>query len=160
MRGLSLVVVALAVGCGSSGTQIETKTALAAFSQAGFRGLAVLANHQAFTQLDRLQPLAAGQKALDVDTIVTRGATLPLAPLAATRFPSISMAKRRIENDQPLLQNRLSAQQRTLLPHSFDAAHLREVRVCNVVMSSYNPSDNPALRARFDRAVGLLRKHC
>jgi precorrin-3B methylase len=47
-----------------------------------------------------------------------------------------------------------------VLPNNFDLRRLREARVCNVVVSLYNRSADPALTARFDRALELLRKHC
>jgi hypothetical protein len=104
-----LVVLLLSVGCASSQRRIETTTALAAFHEAGFRNLKVWSNREAFEQLTRRQPVAAGGKPADVDTIVTRGESPLTAALAAVRFPSIGAAKRRVANDQPLLHNGLSS---------------------------------------------------
>jgi uncharacterized protein YceK len=158
---LGLLVLLATSGCGSSDKRIETKTAVAAFHKAGFRALDVLSNAEAYKQLAALQPLASGQNPLDLDTIVQHGSRFgPLAPLMATRFPSVEMAKRRFASDQPLLQDGLPTELRALLPRSFDVHRLREARVCNLVVSSYNRSDDPALTDRIDRALALLRRDC
>jgi hypothetical protein len=49
---------------------------------------------------------------------------------------------------------------RKLLPASFDPARIQEVRVCNVVVSSYIARDDTESRPRFERATELLRLAC
>src|SRR5713101_2813998 len=85
----------------------------------------------------RCSPRLSG-KALDVDMIFRRADGLVFAPLVAVRFPTAKDAKRRLANDQPLLQRALSPQDRSVLPPGVNLARLRDVRVCNVVVTSYN----------------------
>jgi hypothetical protein len=145
----SALVLACAA-CGSNQVLLDTKlldadSTLSVFRQAGFRNLIVL-DH-------------GGDSS--TDTIATRGGPYSmLAPLLAVRFATVEQAKRRLANDQPLLNGRLSRQQRSVLPHEFDVARLVDVRVCNVVMSSYNTNKDAALASRIDRAVRILRQKC
>jgi len=84
----------------------------------------------------------------------------PFSPLTAVRFATVEAAKQRLANDQPLLEGTLSQQDRSALPDGFDAARLVDVQVCNVVVSSYNRDNDPALASRVERAVALLRREC
>jgi hypothetical protein len=79
--------------------------------------------------------------------------------LAAAKA-SGSSAPRRVARDQPLLRGQLTAQERSLLPRGFDVTRLRDVRICNVVITSYNGSRDDDLAGHLDRAIVLLRKAC
>ena len=126
---------------GSTSKTIDTRTALAVFRHAGFTSLAVA---------------PAGE----ADWIYTRGYDPVEMPLSAARLASVGAAERRYANDQPLLLGRLSPEERSAVPRGFNADRLREVRVCNVVVSSYNSNSVPNVARRFDRAVALLRRAC
>ncbi len=145
-RALAVVgAAALAVastGCASSQKLIDTKSAQSAFRQAGFRDLVV-------------------RRSSTADVISTPGSTLStFAPLIAVRFATVDGAQRRLANDQPLLHGTLSPQERSALPQGFDIARLVDVRVCNVVLTSYDTDRNRSLAARIERAVGILRQKC
>jgi hypothetical protein len=95
------------------------------------------------------------------DTIIVRGVgNRLLEPLLAVRFSTVKAAKQRLANDQPLLHDALSALERRLLPHGYNVSHLRDVRVCNLVVASYNASNQATLKTRFDRATVLLKEKC
>jgi hypothetical protein len=136
-----LVLVLAAAACGSTSKTIDTKTALAFFRHAGFTSLAVF---------------PAGK----ADWIYTRGYHPVEMPLSAARLATVGAAEQRYANDQPLLLGKLSADERSAVPTGFKADSLRDVRVCNVVVSSYNPNRARSVTQRFDRAVALLRAKC
>ena len=128
----------------------------------GFRNLYVVYGLKAAAdQAKRLgQPL---NKVMDADAIYTRplvNHSPLLMPVVAARLPSAYEARFRVGNDKPLFDGTLSFTDRAALPRGFDVHRLREVRVCNVVLDSYDAGRDPTLRARFDRAVQGLRAKC
>lgn len=158
-----LAVVGLfTAGCGGAAEQkIDTPTLASTLRGVGFRPLSVQINRIEMARFAKEfgRPDLASNS-LDADYLHTRGASPMLMALTAVRLPNASAAKRTFANNQPLLNNRLSAAERRLPPRGFLPSRLREVRVCNVVLTSYNPQENRALTFRFDRAVNLLRKMC
>ena len=156
-----VVLVLAAAACGSPSKTIDTKAALAVFRHAGFTSVAVVSAKDSARQVAR----QTGRPSLavnvtDADWIYTPGYNLVEMPLSAARLPSVGAAERRYANDQPLLHGKLSADERSVAPRGFRADRLREVRVCNVVVSSYNADRDRTLARRFDRAVALLRARC
>jgi hypothetical protein len=145
VAALSLLV---GVGCGSSSKTIDTQSTLTALRSAGFHNLAV-----------------ASYKAGKSDAVFIRtrgypGTKVVEMPVSVFRASSVSAAKARLANDQPLLQGKLRPSERGLLPRDFDASRLREVRVCNVVLASYNAANDAVLASRMRLAELLLRAAC
>lgn len=136
-----LALALTTAACGSSSKTIDTKAALSIFRQAGFTSLAVYPSGNA-------------------DWIYTRGYYPLEMPLSAARLANVGAAKRRYANDQPLLHGKVSPEERSAVPRGFKVDRLTEVRVCNVVVSSYNPNRARTVARRFDRAVTLLRAKC
>ncbi len=135
----------LLAACGGSAKTIETPALIRVLRDAGFRNLTVISNKAQLEKLARsLRRPELARDPLDSDTIVMRGySSLLTMPLTAVRLPSTKAASRRVENDQALLGGKLT-----------------EVQVCNVVLSSYNPTHDQVLRHRFRTAVARLRQHC
>ena len=145
----SLVVAALVVSgsaCGTAERLISRDALFGAMRSAGFTSLAL-----------RPSPPA------DADWIYTRG--IPIArveemPIQAVRFDSIGAAQNRLANDQPLLQGKLSASDRAILPTDFRRSRLTDVRVCNVVVTSYNAGTDPKLGRKLAKLLATLRGKC
>jgi hypothetical protein len=163
-----LVATLVLAGCGGSERTIDTPKTVALLHQAGFRHLSVISNRKAYEQLLRRQrnpnPAEAAKKALDADTIMVLGGPFPFLRLLVYRAPSEGFAKRiERESSRAALLKQLAALRRRYpryLPPGFDLRRFRTERVCNVVLSSYNPTRNRVLAARFDRAVGLVKDAC
>jgi hypothetical protein len=159
--GLLVLGLFTLAGCGSE-KKIDTPTLLSVLHRNGFRNLYVVYGlKQAAAQAKRLgQPL---NKVMDADAIYTRplvNHSPLLMPIVAGRLPSAYEARFRIGNDKPLFNGTLSITDRAALPRGFHVRRLREVRVCNVVLDSYDAGTDPTLRRRFDRVVALLHDRC
>jgi hypothetical protein len=167
--GVSAMVVA---GCGGSSEKVvSTRTTLATLRQAGFSNLVVYSNRKGFEQLARRlhdpNPKAyAARQALDQDTIVVKVDGHPrllYGPLLVLRTDSVGTAKSHYAaywSPKVVRDGIKLAQSLHLLPRGFDPTRLRSVRVCNLVLQTYNADGDPGLAARFDRAVGFLRRKC
>ena len=155
-------------GCGGGAAVISTRAVVGAFRAAGFRNLAVISNRQSTLAFERAHPELAKvfgtAKPLDEDmTYSRRRGRLPFLPLLAVRFPSAKLAKRTFDRgySAAALKAQLAqAAKEKVLPSGFSLDKLMTARVCNVVISSYNAHDDPALTARISRAVTLLRRRC
>ena len=161
----AVVVVAMLAGCGSGEGYISTPQALRAFRRAGFSNLTVISNKKVTQHFDRTfppteLPRALRGKPLDEDTISTRAKGWPFVALFAVRLPSSEDAKKAYQNNNPAALRSEVAQMRQYLPQGFSLNKLMLARVCNILLSSFNAKRDPALTARFDRAVRLLRKEC
>jgi hypothetical protein len=156
-----LVTLALSA-CGSGTKTIDTATLVRVLKDAGFRNTVLVSNKANLNKLAReFHRPDLAKNPLDEDGILTRGYDNPLAmPLTAVRFPSIEAAARRVQSDQPLLRGTLSREERRLLPRGYDADRLNEIRICNVVLTSYNPSRNRTLDMHFRDAASRLRQRC
>jgi hypothetical protein len=157
-----LVALAAVSGCGD-GPTISTDQAVTALRNAGFRNLIVLSNESAMKRAARdLHDPDLARDATDVDAILPRSGfqSVVTLPIFAVRHPSVGSAKKAQENDRPFLEGDIPRVVRKLLPASFDPARIQEVRVCNVVVSSYITSRDTRLQGRFDRAIALLRDAC
>lgn len=158
---IAITIVAVS-GCGGEPT-VSTEEAVTALRDAGFRDLAIHSNVEVYRRLarERGDPDLA-RDALDVDTIYPRERyeNFVTMPFVAVRLPPTEMAETRYENDRPLFVGQLTPAERELLPADFDPSLLREERVCNVVVSSYNADDDPELTRRFQRATELLHDAC
>ena len=140
---LGAALVFACTGCVSSQKVLDTRSVLSVFRQAGFHDVV-------------RRSTGTGS-----DLISIRGFLYqPFGPLAAVRFATVDGAKRRLKNDQPLLHGTLSRQDRAVLPRGFDLARLVDVRVCNVVVWSYNRNNDPTLASRLERAIAMLRRKC
>lgn len=99
---------------------------------------------------------------MDEDWIIA--GTLPsdpgLAGLSVVRLPSVSAAKKVESNGEQFLTHPLPAAARSALPADFNAKRLSEVRVCNAIVASYNPSLDPGVSRRFNVVLKLLRAAC
>jgi hypothetical protein len=156
------VAVALAIAaCGSPPRTVDTKTALAVFQSSGYTNLRVFYGRRSAAELARRtgRPSIA-RDVVDTDWIYTTGYTPLEMPLSAVRFASVAVAERRYADDRPLLHGTLRPEDRSAVPPGFEADRLAEVRVCNVVVSSYNRDRARSVTRRFDRAVALLRARC
>jgi hypothetical protein len=159
---VTLVALAAVSGCGDEAT-ITTDQAVTALGQAGFRNLRVLSNEAAMKRAARdLRDPELARRALDVDAIFPRGRFKSFVTLRlfAVRYPSVGSAKRAQENDRPFVEGEIPRAVRKLLPASFDPARIHEVRICNIVVSSYIARRDIRLKRRFDRATELLRDTC
>ncbi|MDT5355692.1 MAG: hypothetical protein QOJ56_4224 [Mycobacterium sp.] len=141
---------------------IDTPTLVRVLKDAGFRNVALISNKKSLAKLARqLHRPELARNPLDEDAILTRGYGNPLTmPLTAVRYGSTQAALKRAQSDQPLLQRTLSQQERQLLPGGYEPGRLREVQICNVVVTSYNPTRDKRLDARFQRASSLLHQNC
>ena len=158
---VALVAVAAVSGCGD-GPTLSTDQTVTALHQAGFPDLTILSNEGAMRRAARdLHDPELAERAVDVDAIIPRGGfqSFVTLPIFAVRYPSAGSAKKH-ENDRPFLQGKIPKVVRSLLPASFDPARIHEVRVCNVVVSSYITAGDTTLEGRFDRAAELLRAAC
>jgi hypothetical protein len=146
---IGFVSLLVGAGCAPPSKTIDTPGVLAALKSAGLRNLAVTSSNDSSSR--------------DYSFIRTRGYSgweVVEMPISALRASSISTAKTRLSNDQPLLQHNLSPAERRLLRRDFDVTRLKEVRVCNVVVTSYNGRNDASLAARFKRAISMLRSRC
>ena len=126
---------------------IDSGGVLTALRAAGFRNLVVYKR-------------VAGSEATFVGTRGYSGEKVVEMPVSALRAPSVPAAKSRLANDQPLLHGSLTSAERSVVPRDFEFRRLTEVRVCNVVLTSYNARNDRALSARFHRAQSRLRAAC
>ena len=159
---VTLVALAAVSGCGD-GPTLSTDQTVAALHQAGFPNLTILSNEGAMRRAARdLHDPELAEHAVDVDAIIPRGGFESFVTLRifAVRYPSAGSAKKAHENDRPFLQGEIPKVVRKLLPANFDPARIHEVRVCNVVVSSYITPGNTKLEGRFNRATELLRVAC
>jgi hypothetical protein len=149
-------VLASVVGCGHSEKVLHTTEVVAALRGAHFHELHVISNRKEATKLARaLGKPRLAQHPVDIDFIYDgRLRDVFDATLTATRFPSIAMALQRMRADRPLLTGEVVPRP------TFDRTRLTEVRVCNVVLMSYDQDDNALLKAHVDVAVAELRKRC
>jgi hypothetical protein len=145
---VAVLSILFGIGCGSSSKTIDTQSTLAALRSAGFHNLAVVSYK------------VGKSDATFIRTRGYRGTAVVEMPVSALRASSVSAAKNRLANDQRLLQGNLTPSERGLLPRDFDATRLREVRICNVVLASYNAANDAALTSRVRRAESLLRAAC
>ena len=81
-------------------------------------------------------------------------------PVMIVRFPSPDAAAARVEADRPLFEGQLSKDERAGLPEDFDVRQLREERVCNLVLTSYDNGSDNTLSARFSRLVEAMQRRC
>jgi hypothetical protein len=81
-------------------------------------------------------------------------------PVMVVWFPSSERAASRVEADRPLFEGRLSKDERAGLPKNFDVRRLREERVCNLVLTSYDDGTDDGLSARFSRLVEAMQNRC
>jgi hypothetical protein len=152
--------------CGASEGFITTQEALSAFHRAGFTHLVVRNYRKAFMQFARQHPgfglTDLAKQAPDYDTIWIGRADWPFGPLFAVRLSSVQSAKKTYANNVPsqLVIEVGQVRKFHILPAGFSLDKLKVARVCNVVVSSYNADRSPALNARFERAVTLLRREC
>ena len=144
---IAVLSILVGVGCGSSSNTIDTQSTRTALKAAGFRDLVVVS-------------FKGKSDAAFIGTRGYRGARVVEMPVSALRAASVSAAKTRVANDQPLLHGQLTSSERGLLPRDFDAMRLQEVRICNVVLTSYNAANDAALGSRVKRAESLLRAAC
>jgi hypothetical protein len=159
---LVLVALAGAGGCRDEAT-ISTDQAVTALRRAGFHNLTVLSNEAAMKRAARqLRDPDLARDAVDVDVILPRGRFKSFFTLRifAVRYPSVGNAKKVQENDRPFLEGQIPRAVRRLLPANFDAARIHEVRVCNVLVSSYIAHGDGKLTNRFELATELLRDAC
>jgi len=165
---LCVLATLVLVGCGGSDKGVDTRRTIALLREAGFSHLRVLSNRKAYERLLRRQgnknPAEAAKKAVDTDTIMAPDGRFPFLRLLVYRAPSVGLAKRIERNlSRAELRKQLPALRRTqppVLPPAFDLRWFRSERVCNVVLSSYDPTRDRALAARFDHAVVLLSDAC
>ena len=143
VRAAVLAGVALfAGGCGGSEKTLETSTVLATLRAVGLSDLHVRSYG-------------------DADFIFTGTFGNPaLMPMTVTRLESVKSARSRFANDQRLLQGQLSPADRAALPRGYDPERLTDVRVCNLVITSYNSRRDAVLATRVERAVTALRAKC
>jgi hypothetical protein len=147
---------------GGQGT-ISTDEAVAALHEAGFADLVVHSNEEAMKEAARrLHKPELAEHPLDVDTIYPRGrwTAFVTLPIAAVRHHSVAGAERAYENGQAFREGEIPADVREALPPDFDPKRLREDRVCNVVIMSYDARTEPDLENRFRRAIDLLHDKC
>jgi hypothetical protein len=160
--GLIVVAGSALAGCGGSEKVVSTHTALATFRKAGFRSLIVLSNRKAAEQLG----LAGAAKAADMDTIVASVNGRPellYGPLLAVRLHSVGVAKddyAKFWTPKAIRAALKVARAQHVVPLGFDLRRFRSLRVCNLLVQSYNAHGDPGLSARFNRAVRLLRNEC
>ncbi len=177
-RALLLAVAVLAAasalaGCGGGERVISTPSVVTALRHVGFRNLAVFSSKKAYEQLDRRlgrphPKQDAARNAADEDVIyvqVNGNPYLTLGPLVVARAPSAAIAKKDYDRGySPSTIRSTIAQLRKqhvhVLPPHFDLAKLTTTRICNLILASYNAADDPALTARYNRAVRLLRSEC
>ncbi len=157
---LAVGALILSVGCGATARTIDTDSALAVLVQNGFHDLRVVTgaelNRSACRQGVRE---ACRSRPPDFDIIATKGYgdRYLMMPLTAARFPNVSSAKRRLENDRPLLRGDVAASD---LPAGFELRRLREARVCNLVLDCYDAGRDRSLPKRFESALKELRRLC
>lgn len=159
--GLVVVAGSALAGCGSGEKVISTNSALAVFRKAGFPNLIVLSNKKAAEQLG----LADAAKAADMDTIVAsvNGRPALYGPLLAVRLQSVGVATddyAKFWAPKAIRAALKVARAQHVVPPGFDLRRFRSLRVCNLLLQSYNAHGDPGLSARFSRAVRLLQARC
>lgn len=158
--GASLALFALAA-CGSSTRTINTPVLLAVLKQAGFRRLTLFSRDAATRSTARKLNYRAFSLSLGADVVYAGGRNIFELRFSATRLSSIQAAEKRYANDRALMTGHLSRVERRDFPKGFDPRRLQEVRVCNVLLTSYHAAGaGRALTRRFARAVSLLRRRC
>lgn len=75
-------------------------------------------------------------------------------------FSSADQAVARVEADRPLVEGRLTKDERAGLPDDLDVQRLREERVCNLVLTSYDDGSDERLPTRFSGLVESLHSRC
>jgi hypothetical protein len=94
------------------------------------------------------------------DAVMTGGYDNPrVMPLMAIRFPSAAAAAARLRRDRAFRFENLTRDARRAFPSNYEPGDLREVRICNLVLSSYNVMSG-RLKFQFDAAISLLRHDC
>jgi hypothetical protein len=162
--------VLVAASCGTSVHHLTTKQVVASLHAAGFLSTSVFSNVEATRVATRNNPAIDAKHAADIDSITSpagRGLT-PFPSVLAIRLPSVDAAKQTYSQgySPSALRAQLAAARRNpklysgLLPKGLELSQLRTARVCNVVLSSYDPRHDASLERRFDRALGLLRAAC
>ena len=131
---------------------IDTTTVITVLRESGFTHLALFPGAK--------NPTQTSENLVGADWIYTPGYNPVEMPLSVVRLPSVTAAKKRYANDEPLLKGRLTPGEKNIVPPGFDASNLTEVRVCNVVLSSYNANRVRSLARRFHRAIAGLRTKC
>jgi hypothetical protein len=160
---LTAILALLLLGCSTGEPEhIETEEVRRAAVEAGFDGVGVHSNRAAMEEAARrmrhpsLAENAADALDLDVVYVETLRAD---SVLTAARFPSTEAAKLRMEDTVAAAGDAQLALLREHFPE-LDPARVREIRVCNVVISSYDDRGDARLRHRVDRMVELLHRRC
>jgi hypothetical protein len=172
--GVLLTLVLVASGCGGKTHAkaappklISTHEVVNIFEQVGFRDLTVDFNtadgslHVCDVRSTRgsdacyRHPPASPSATISSDAISAPGG---IKSMWAFCYATVAMAN---EGLQPLLARLPRARRQTLVSEGqFDIDRLSGAKVCNVVIMSHNDGREPALHARFEKAVAALRKEC
>ena len=166
------VTIALFVaGCGSTPEgYLSTHDVVTSLRGAGFQQLRrydyTAAVKKAVTtgQL----PQSLGRNPMDYDLVWEQATSPWLSRVYGVRLPSVAQAKKTYAAgySKAALGKTLAEMAAHpslyagLVPHDLKASDLRTARVCNVVLSSYNPTADQAVLRRFGRAVKLLQAAC
>ncbi|MGB2875073.1 MAG: hypothetical protein WBB76_06305 [Gaiellaceae bacterium] len=100
------------------------------------------------------------------DVIARKGRLKSFAPVQAVRFSSSSRAKKIYEvgySRQAVKAAVADLRHKgygDALPRGFELRNFESIRVCNVIVSTYNAYADPSLDARLRRAAALHRKAC
>jgi hypothetical protein len=151
-RFLPILLLLTLPGCGGSREGVvSTANVVDAVRQAGFTDVHVWSTAPSAETRKRF-PKAHWLISYVVETGTNR--LIMVAPIAATRLPSVADAKRRAGAPAPT-----QTQADAIVPgYKLDAHH--EYRVCNVVVDSYNPTGDSTLSARVSRVRDLLKAAC
>jgi hypothetical protein len=161
LAAIGLVLTLVGTGCGSPERVIGTPDVRRALSEAGFRNLASLSQKALAKQLARrFHDPTLAQGIANEDIIYVRGSSPLFGPISATRLSTVSGAKKAEASNRPILNGTATPEVMKALPPGVDVKRLRQERVCNVVLISYNRDGDPALTRRFDRAISLLQNQC
>ncbi len=146
-----VVPFALAIpACGSQPNLIELRTVNAAVKQAGFSRINVYSGFGIVAHPAKiLEDPPRGPYMVAVRTYRPR-----YGVIAAVWFRTRTAAEREDAADQPFLRGRAP---RNSMPSDVVIAHVRQVRVCNVVITT---GRYQSIARRFNKLVALLRRVC
>ena len=113
-------------------------------------------------QFEKITGKEVGRFSGDGHVILLRGRQITdlKQPVAVVWFPSADAAAARVQAGRPLFEGRLSEDEKASLPRDFEVRRLREERVCNLVLTSYDDGSDGGLSARFSRLLEAMRSRC
>lgn len=155
---VGIACAVLLVACaGESKPLLRTEDVVTALAASGFENVVVHSNRAACRDLARRIARVDCKDSLDLDWIAPPGQTPLTAPISAVRMPSIELAVKRYDADFAMRESDVP---RDVLPPGYSLSRYSEVRICNVVLTSYGASASDELHARFADVARRLRERC